>query len=174
MILQDFQTIILEIISPGLQHRLFLIKSLFLIISFGLGGFIFYILRKTDWLKYQFGQDLIEFRSFKASESLEFIKKWETAKKRLKKAWEPELKLAIIESDQLLDDSLKKMGYEGESLGERLDQLSIDILPNLQEVWEAHRTRNNIVHDPDYRLTFNKAHQVMDAFGQAFRYLEIL
>ena len=66
------------------------------------------------------------------------------------------------------------MGYEGESLGERLDQLSIDILPNLQAVWEAHRTRNNIVHDPDYRLTFNKAHQVMDAFEQAFRYLEIL
>jgi len=162
------------ITSSELQRKLLPLKILFLLVSLGLIGFITYVLRKTEWLKYQFSQDLVEFKSFRAFEAVEFVKKWEATKKRLKKGWEPELKLSIIEADKLLDDLLKRMGYRGESLGERLKQLNSEVLPNIDQVWEAHKVRNNIVHDPDYRLSLDKAQKMIEVYEEAFKNLEAL
>jgi len=162
------------ITSPELQRKLLPLKILFFLVSFGLAGLIIFLLRKTDWLKYYFGQDLTEFRSFKALETVEFAKKWTKTKKRLEKGWESEAKLALIEADQLLDELLKRTGYKGESLGERLKQLDNNVLPNIEEVWEAHKIRNNIVHDPDYKLSLAKANQMIEVYEKAFQHLEAI
>ena len=92
-------------------------------------------------------------------------------KKRLEKGWESEDKLAVIEADKLLDDFLKRMGYKGESLGERLKQLDKEIMPNLDRLWDAHNIRGDIVHDPGCRLDHKKAKEVIDIYEQAFDYL---
>lgn len=163
-----------DFISPELQRTLLPFKILSIIISLGLGSLVIFFLRKTDWTKNQWGQDLVEFKSFKTFEAVGFVKKWEKAKVRLQKGWEPEAKLAIIEADQLLDDLLRRMGYVGESLGERLKQLDAEILPNIDQVWEAHKIRNNLVHDPDYKLSLNRAQSAIEIYEQAFQALEAL
>ena len=163
-----------HIISSELQKKFLLVKILFLFASLFLGGFVIWLLRKTEWLKYWFGRDLVEFRSFRAFEAVGFIKRWERTKRRLKKDWEPELKLSIIEADQLLDDLLKRMGYAGESLGERLKQLNSNVLPNIDQVWEAHKIRNNIVHDPDYKLSLSRTREIIKIYEQTFQNLEAL
>jgi len=162
------------IISQALQRRLFSLKFLFLSISLFLGGLIFYLLRKTGWLSYRFTQDLVEFAAFKPLEAIGFEKKWQRIKKRMRKGWEAEAKLAIIEADNLLDELLKRMGYVGESLGERLKQLDEKVLPNINRVWDAHKIRNNIVHDPDYRLSFDRAREIIQIYEEAFKNLEAL
>lgn len=162
------------IISSEIQKSLFPIKLLFILASLGLGGLTFYLLRHTDWLKHQWGSDLIEFKSFKAFETVGFLKKWERVKTRLKKGWEPEAKLAIIEADQLLDDLLKRMAYTGESLGERLKQLDSTVLPNINKVWEAHQIRNSLIHDPDYKLSLTRAQSALEVYEEAFKCLEAL
>lgn len=166
--------IISPVISPEIQKMLLPIKILFWLISLFCIGLIIYLLRKTDWLKYYRGQDLIEFKEFKAFESVGFVKKWTKVRARLAKGWESEAKLAIIEADQLLDDLLKRMGYSGETLGERLKQLEEKMLPNIDQVWEAHKIRNNLVHDPDYKLPFNEAKKAIDTYDQTFKHLEAL
>lgn len=66
-------------------------------------------------------------------------------------AMEP--KLAIIEADKLVDTVLKKAGIKGETLGERLRNsqklISRDVYSNM---WEAHKVRNQIVHDHDFDI----------------------
>jgi hypothetical protein len=64
-------------------------------------------------------------------------------------AMEP--RLGIIEADKLVDTVLKKAGIKGETLGERLRNsqklVSRDVYSNM---WEAHKVRNQIVHDHDF------------------------
>jgi len=72
----------------------------------------------------------------------------------------------------MLNDILKRMGFGGETLGERLEKLTAATLPNLEQIWEAHKIRNNIVHDPDYRLTLDEARKVLGIYEQALRDLE--
>ena len=162
------------IVSPELQKKIFFLKFLFLSISAVLAAFLLWALRKTEWLKYYFGQDLVEFKNFRAFEAVEFVKRWERAKKRLRKGWEPEAKLAIIEADQLLDELLKRMGYTGKNLEERLAQLDKKTFPNIDEIWQAHTIRNNIVHDPDYKLSLEKAKEIMKVYEKTFEKLEAL
>lgn len=64
-----------------------------------------------------------------------------------------EPKLGIIEADKLVDTVLKKAGIKGGTLGERLrgakDLVPRDVYSNM---WEAHKVRNQIVHDDDFNI----------------------
>ena len=90
------------------------------------------------------------------------------------KGWEAEAKLAIIEADKILDNVLERMGYRGENLIERLKQVDEKILPNFEEIQLAHKIRDDIVHDPDYKLAIDHAKIVMEAYEEALRKLEAL
>jgi hypothetical protein len=160
--------------SAELQRKLLLLRILFLLVFFGLLGLIIYILRRIEWTKYRWAQDLVEFRTFKTFEAVGFVKKWEKIRERLEKGWEPEAKLALIEADQLLDDLLKRMGYAGEGIGERLKQIDSGVLPNVDQIWEAHKIRNNLVHDPDYKLSLGRARRAIAIYEQAFKHFEAI
>jgi len=85
---------------------------------------------------------------------------------------ESEYKLAVIEADNMVNETLKRMGYGGESLGERLEKLTAATLSNIEEIKEAHQVRNNIIHDPNYRLSLDDARKVLSIFEKAFKDLE--
>lgn len=166
------KTLFPHLFSQELQTKLLPVRILFLLLSIGLAGLVVYILQRVDWQKYRWGQNLVEFKAFRAFEAVDFVKKWQKAKARMEKGWEPEAKLAIIEADKLLDNLLQRMGYAGESLGERLKQLDESMLPNINQVWEAHKIRNNLVHDPNYKLSSESAQRAIAVYEQAFKHLE--
>jgi hypothetical protein len=58
-------------------------------------------------------------------------------------------------------------------LGERLKQLDNNILPNLPQVFEAHKIRNNVVFDPDYKLTFEEAEKAIKIYEKSLQDLEV-
>jgi len=131
-------------------------------------------LLKTEWCKRLFLQDLVEFLSFKSYGLRKVSQTWKKIIKRLEKFSESETKLAIIEADDLLNEILERMGYSGETLGEKLKQLSEVILPNLDEVLEAHKIRSNIVHDPTYRLSSGEGRRVLKIYEKALLNLEAI
>lgn len=161
-------------ISPDIQTKLLPFKILSILFSLFSIGFIVFSFKKTKWLTFPFEKEWVEFSSMKAYEAVGFVKKWSKVKKRLEKEWESEAKLAVIEADKLLDEVLRRMGYKGASLGERLKQLDKNILPNIEEVWRVHQVRNDIVHDPNYRLTVNRAGSILEVYEQAFKSLEAI
>ena len=153
----------------------FLLYSKIIFISIGiiLLAAITILLSKASWLKYRMYEDWTEFFVYRPFGVKKTFKQWAKILKRLETENETEYKLAVIEADSLLDEVLKKMGIEGEVLGEKLKQIKPGILPNFEEICQAHKIRNNIVHDPDYRLDLAEAKKVVSIYEQAFRELEM-
>ncbi len=164
--------IISWLISPTFSGWLLILKILFIVVALILLGFIIFALAKTSWLKRLWIWDLVEFFSFRPYGVRKVVKAWAKITARLETGLESEYKLAVIEADSILNDILKRMGFGGETLGERLERLTAAILPNLKQIWEAHKIRNNIVHDPDYRLALDETRRVLDIYEQALRDLQ--
>lgn len=83
-------------------------------------------------------------------------------------------KLAIIEADIILDDILKKSGYNGASLGERLRSISPAQLQSLDDAWQAHKIRNQIAHgSADFVLTKRLAEDTIKQYRRVFAELGV-
>ena len=79
-------------------------------------------------------------------------------------------KLAIIEADIILDDLLKRKGYAGVSLGDRLKSISPSSLASLDDAWQAHKIRNQIAHaGADFVLTQKIARETIVQYERVFR-----
>lgn len=76
-------------------------------------------------------------------------------------------KHALIEADKLLDWVLSKKGYGG-SLGEKLKK-SGRLFSNLDDVWEAHKKRNELVHEIDSTLSLKEVSRLLSSYRLAFR-----
>ena len=160
--------------SPLLGNIYIFVKFSFIGISLFFIGVIIFSIFKTTWIRRLLLWDMQEFVTYKPHGVRKLVKQWVKIKDRLDTGMESEYKLAIIEADSILDDILKRMGYFGESLGERLEKLTSASLPNLDDVKEAHKVRNNIVHDPDYKLALDEARKTMAVFEKALVDLQAL
>lgn len=78
--------------------------------------------------------------------------------------------LAVLEADKLLDKALTEMGLPGQSMGERLKKIG-DRLPDINKVWQAHKLRNQIVHESDFSVNYGQARQALMIFRQALKNL---
>ena len=133
--------------------------------------FAFYM---TSWFRVSFWWDLLSFFAFTPSPQKRAARQWIKISERLATGLESEYKLAVIEADSMFDDILKKMGYEGETLGERLDKIPATLVPDAEPLRLAHKTRNNVVHDPDYKLGLEDAKSALSAFEKVLVDLGIL
>lgn len=102
------------------------------------------------------------------------LKQWEGIEAKLESDNESDYKMAVIEADKILDDLLVRMGYKGDDMGERLKQITPAQMANIQEVWAAHKVRNRLAHEPDFRLRRDDARRAIDAYERAFEDLELL
>lgn len=85
------------------------------------------------------------------------------------------LTLAIIEADKLLDDVLRALGYQGEHLAERLDQLERRRKTQAtQRLWQAHRIRNNLVHASGFNISPVQAKEVLAVYEGFFREIKAI
>ena len=65
--------------------------------------------------------------------------------------------VAILKADSLVDTILKKMQLKGQTMGERLQWLDTSQLSALDDLWEAHRIRNQIAHSPEKTVSQHMA-----------------
>jgi len=94
--------------------------------------------------------------------------------KRIGTGTQEGLRLAIIEADKLADDALKRMGFAGEHMADRLDKISDDDLRSLDKLWRAHRIRNNVVHTPGFELSPASSRQVIEEYQAFFTEIGLL
>ena len=168
-----FEKIRLFFILPSSEAWFLNIKIIFTIIILISVGFIVLALFKTSWLKMRFLYNFIEFLTYRPFGTRKIEKDWKKIRLRTEKGLESEYKLAIIEADSMFDNILKQMKYEGESLGEKLEKITISILSNIEEVRQAHQVRNNIVHDPNYKLSLDETRKTLDIFEESFKSLDV-
>lgn len=166
--------IIQFLLEPEFIGWLSLLRVGFIVFSLILLTFIVYFLLKTQWLKRLYIWDFQEFFRQRPVGVHKLEKAWLKLKKRLDTGLESEYKLAIIEADAMLDEALKRMGLLGETLGERLDKATPVILPNLVEVREVHNIRNDIIHDPNYRVTLDAVSKTINVYEKALSDLQVI
>ena len=162
------------ILNPTLPGWVLVIKTIFILTSLVFVGLIIFALIKTTWLKRMIIWDLQEFLTYRPFGVSKVEGKWQKIKNRLESGIESEAKLAVIEADSMLDGILNRMGFGGRTLGERLDRLTAVSLPNIEEVRQAHKIRNNIVHDPTYRLDLEEAKKMISVYEKALTDLQAL
>jgi len=84
-------------------------------------------------------------------------------------------RLAIIEADIYLDRFLLERGYMGETLSDRLKQLTPEKLRSIDRAWEAHKVRNRIAHEGStFTLTYPEARRTITNFEAVFKELGAL
>ena len=84
-------------------------------------------------------------------------------------------KIAILEADNILDEVVERMGYKGETLGERMKNIEASDFPYLEEAWTAHKTRNAIAHKgTDFVINRSDAEQTINIYNRIFKELGYL
>ena len=79
-------------------------------------------------------------------------------------------RLAIIEADILLDETLQNAGYVGASIGEKLKTANVAAFQTVQDAWDAHKVRNQIAHaGSDFVLTKRLAEEAIVKYERVFR-----
>ena len=167
------QQIIIWLFNPPFYNEvLFTVRFAFVAAAILLALGTVYFFFRASWIRYLLWYDAVEFFTYRPFGVKKVEKDWLKNKARANSGLESEYKLAVLEADSMLNDILKKMGYSGETLGEKLSGLTKATLSNIDGIKAAHQTRNNIIHDPDYKLTPEETKKVLDIFEQAFRDLE--
>lgn len=82
-------------------------------------------------------------------------------------------KVAIMEADTLLDSALKSMSMPGLTLGERL-RVACYKYPKLENVWWAHKLRNQLVHEASFNLSTRQALSALEEYERALKTLNVL
>ncbi len=96
-------------------------------------------------------------------------KRWENITLRMKSHNEADWRLALIECDILLDEMLKKMGYSGNSLADKLKLVEKSDFHTLDDAWEAHKVRNRIAHSGSgFHLSYSEAERVFTLYKNVF------
>ncbi len=74
------------------------------------------------------------------------------------------LRLVIIEADAFVDTFLKREGYEGEHMADRLSRIVPEEVKSLNRVWSAHRLRNDVVHTTGFYVAPDVVRNALKAF----------
>lgn len=96
--------------------------------------------------------------------------KWQELKELEKQG---RYKEAIMDADKLFDFVLKTMNIRGDTMGKRLINAE-KILDNYNDIWEAHKIRNKLVHEVDFKADSMKTRIVLRAFEKSIEHLKIM
>lgn len=135
-------------------------------------GIIFFILR-LGIFNYH-AERFIDVSGFGDLSRRRSIKAWLQIKKRIRFGGEANMKLAVIEADKIFDEMIKLSGYKGETMADRLKQVTAAQLSNIEQLWQAHKIRNRLVHEPDYHLTQDMAESALGIYQQAFQEMGLI
>ena len=172
--MNDIYNIISYLTSSELREILLVFRNSFFLFSFFFLIIIIILLFKTNWKNYAFLENIVHFFTFRPYGAKKFTKSWQNIAKKLKTRDESEYKLAIIEADTTLDDILEKVGYKGEKFEDKIDKVSPVVISNKEEILEAHKIRNSIVYNPNYKVEFEEAERILEIYKKALSDLGIL
>ena len=101
--------------------------------------------------------------------------RWDAIQQRVSENNPESWRIAIIEADIMLEETLNNAGYIGQSLGEKLKSANTQSFTTLQDAWEAHKVRNEIAHvGSDFILTKKVAQETLTRFERVFREFGVL
>lgn len=76
--------------------------------------------------------------------------------------------MAVLNADKLLDQALRDCRIKGETMGDRMKSAN-SRWKNANNVWSAHKIRNQLAHENDAKISYDTAMRALSAFKQALK-----
>lgn len=73
---------------------------------------------------------------------------WQEIALKLDEATPEALQLGVLNLDAAIDNLLKERGFGGETMRERLQDAERSGVERIETLWQAHRVRNRLAHEP--------------------------
>jgi transposase len=94
--------------------------------------------------------------------------RWLQIEQQLKKDEPSSYHLVVLNADKLLDQALRDRGVRGNTMGERMKTLK-DTWSNANNIWTAHKLRNQIAHETDVNVSYDDARRALAGFKQGLK-----
>ncbi len=150
------------------------VRAGFVLVSAFFIGMLIYLYFVSDYKFYRFSENIKEYKSFKPDWGIKIEHNWEEIKKNANHEKEAERKLSIIEADDMVDNILGQLGYQGQDLIEKLEGLNKDIIPLIEELKEAHRIKRDLVYDPNKSIDKKETERLIGYYEETIKDLQII
>ncbi len=77
--------------------------------------------------------------------------------------------MVVMEGDKLLDKAMRELGFPGNTMGERLKKSGRNNFSEINQVWSAHKLRNNIAHEPRFYVDYSDAKRALMIYRKALK-----
>ncbi|MBI5220758.1 MAG: hypothetical protein HY978_02900 [Candidatus Liptonbacteria bacterium] len=101
-------------------------------------------------------------------------KQWQEITAKLKEGSPDNLRESVLTADQLVDNILKQIGYQGEHMADRLEKIGEGGFMSSDRLWRAHRIRNEVLHSPDFELPRTLAERTIEDYAAFLREIKVL
>ncbi len=79
-------------------------------------------------------------------------------------------RLAILEADIMLNELLDLQGFKGETMAEKMKQVSRTQFNSIDDAWEAHKVRNRVAHEgAEFRIDEREKNRVINLYQRVFK-----
>lgn len=120
-------------------------------------------------------RNFIPKESKKTVRSEQLVAQWELIKQKSESAPPQSLTLGIIEADSFVDTILKTvLQLPGDTMATRLERIDDGSLQTLENLWRAHRARNDLVHTPGYSLGISDARRMVQHYEEFLKELGVI
>jgi len=112
---------------------------------------------------------VMQVSAFEKASNVERNERWEKVEDLMASQSESDWRLGIMEADNMLGDMLEKMGYVGDTIGEKLKGIEAGDFKTLSDAWEAHKVRNQIAHEGvNFHMDKRGADRTIGMFKKVF------
>lgn len=94
--------------------------------------------------------------------------RWLAVEQSLVRENESSYHLSVLNGDKLVDQALLDRGFKGQTMGDRLKSAK-EKLTRRNDIWDAHKLRNRIAHEPDVKVSYEDARKALGGFKQALK-----
>lgn len=101
-------------------------------------------------------------------------KRWLKIVRRLESGSDSQYKAAVLEAHTFVDEILKGIGHKGKNMAEKLEQIRPGQLDNIDDLWKAHKIRNQIIRESDFRVDSHLAREIIEIYEDLLKSLEFI
>lgn len=163
----------MNFLNSELQYSLLPLKIFFILFSILFFCLVVYFYINSSYLKYRFTRNVSELISGQEAGLSKINAQWIKIIKKTESGGEQNFKLAIVQADDLMLQTLKDRGFQGKDFEELIANVDKKIIPNYEDILEAHEIRNNIVYDLDYKLDLERAKKMLNDYQDAIRNIAV-
>lgn len=142
----------------------FVLALYLLIMTAATALMIYQLIKKAYFTVIATGQD------FKPIEKGSYLQPWKEVVGRVRSGNPNDWKIAVIEATEMINRIFTQFQYPGDTLGQKLEQMNDQQVPNLNELKEVVKMRNQIVQDPAYQPTQEEATAAVESVGKTLQF----